>query len=309
MSMLKPKIVSNGKEKSVLLVAVKDVLQGENPRQEIDPISMAELMQSMKHQGLLSPIGVRILSTGKYQVVFGHRRLMAAARLGWDTIEALVIDVEDEKDALLKTSTENVIRENISLPEQGRTFSVLLKKGLTADQIAVRMGCAKAFVLKALDAYGHIPKKFHDRITFGTRGQTEKKGSIPATVALAVVDIRKQNKLSEAQAEKLMEWAARTGVNVVKTRTAGHMIASGMPPAEAMEKVEYMKTITLSFSLEISKIQKLQKRFGMSIHDICYTWLEQNEALGIRANATKKRADEVPSGLLVKKHPVKRRVR
>jgi ParB/RepB/Spo0J family partition protein len=269
--------------KQVLLLPVADILLGDNPREQVDQVALAELMQSMKGQGLLSPIGVRRLElTGKLKVVFGHRRLLAAKRLGWDFIEAVLIDVSDEKDALLKTSTENVIRENVSLPEQGRVFELLLKKGLTSEQISVRMGCSKQFVLNALEAFNRIPKKFHDRITFGTRGTMDKgKGNIPATVALTAIDIKRNNKLDDAQTGALMEWASKNSIDNIRMRTAGKLIADGATVKEATKQVDYVKTVTLTLSMKIATIQKLQEKSGMPIHAVLYKYLEMEPAFGL----------------------------
>lgn len=272
-----------GTNKSILTLPIKDILPGDNPREKIDPVAMGELMQSMKHNGLLSPVGVRVLpTTGKYKLVYGHRRHLAAAKLGWDTIEAIQVDVNDEKDALVKTSTENVIRESISLPETGRGFSALLKKGLNAEEIAVRMGCSKAFVNNALEAFNRIPKRFHEKISFGTRGQSGKEGMIPATVALRAVEIKRQNKgITENDVGRLMDWAAKNRVNVVRMRTAGNMIAAGTRVEKAIEQVDYMKSVSLTVTMKIATIQKLQRKYDMSIHDILYKFLQENEEFGV----------------------------
>ncbi len=287
--------------KSIMMLDLADILAGDNPRQEFDEVALSELMQSMKHQGLLSPVGVRKLPKGQYKLVFGGRRYLAAKRLGWDKIEAIEIDVSDEKDALIKTSTENVIRENISLPEQGRIFQVLVSKGLTADQIAVRMGCTKAFIRSAMSAYQHIPKKFHDRITFGTRGQRTEEGTIPSTVALAALTIKKENKLNESQVGQLMEWAARHNASVAKMRTAGDMISKGVEPKKAMRDVEYMKTISISMTMKIADIQKLQAKYKMTIHDIMYKRLQNDAEFDIIPIRFERMAKATPVELVQRK--------
>jgi ParB/RepB/Spo0J family partition protein len=295
---------SEKSNRDIMMLPLAEILPGENPRQEFDQVCMSELMQSLKHQGLMQPIGVRKLSTGRFKLVFGTRRFMAAQKLGWDKIEAVEVTVDDEKDALLKTSAENVIRENISLPEQGRIFQVLLKKGLTSEQISIRMGCSKNFVMKALNAFNHIPKKYHDRITYGTRGQEKEEGTIPATVALAVYDIRKETKLTDQQVGALMDWASRTGINVVRTRTVGRLIAAGMPITKATEQVDFMKTITITFSMRIATIQKLQKKYKKPIHDIIYSYLERHSEFDIVTG--EKLASERPREHVLRKK-VKRR--
>jgi len=270
------------KKKEVQLIPVSEILLGENPRQDFDATALAELMQSMKHNGLLMPIGVRVLpTTGKFKLVFGHRRLIAAQRLGWDKIEAVTIEVTDEKDALLKTSTENVIRENVSMPEQGRIFTLLVKKGLTADQIRVRMGCSKKFVFDAMEAYNRIPKKYHDMITYGTRGRMKKEGQIPATVALKAIDVQKKTKLTNDQVGKLMDWASKHQVSAGKMKSAGKMLAAGMEPSKAFKKVTSMRTVSVQITMKIDVINHLQAKHKKTINEILYAYFEKNKEFQI----------------------------
>lgn len=269
------------KDRAVLMLPVAEILPSENPREEYDPRAMAELMASMKHQGLLQPVGVRVLSTGKYKLIYGSRRVLAAKKLGWDTVEAIVVNVDDEKDALLKTSSENVIRENVSLPENGRLYALLLKKGMTAEQIAVRQGCSKQFVLRAIEAFQRIPKKYHDKITYGTRGSMAKPGEIPATVALAAVEVQNKTGLTKDDLGRLMEWAAHTNANSIKMKTAGRLIASGEKLDAVTKKVDYIKTITLTLTMKIDTINRLQTKHGKGINEILYRYLEDEEEFGI----------------------------
>lgn len=262
------------KSRSILKLPISGLVEGDNPRQEFDQVALAELMHSMKGHGLLSPIGVRALPHGKYQIVFGHRRYLAAKRLGWDFIDGVEVDVTDERDSLIKTSTENVIRENVSLPEQGRIFQALLKKGLTGGQIAVRMGCSKVFVRNALEAFNRIPAKYHDKITYGTRGQMGKPGSIPASVALAAADIRKKHTLTDAQIGQLMDWASKHQVTSTKMKAAGKMMSEGMEAKKAMAQIDFMKHVVLSMTMRIDVIKRLQAKYKMGIHDILYKYLQ-----------------------------------
>lgn len=293
----------------VLQLPVKSILKGDNPREQLDQVSLSELMANMKHNGLMSPVGVRQLPKGQWKLVFGHRRLIAAERLGWETIDALELDVADETDAMLKTSSENVIRENVSLPENGRLFSALLKKGLTSEQISVRMGCSKRFVLNALAAFQDIPKEYHDRITFGTRGAQPKDGQIPATVALAAVDLTKSVGMPKENVGKLMEWAAKNSANTTQMRTAGRMIGDGMPVKEALKKVEYMKNVTITVTMKIATIQRLQNKAGMTIHDILYKYLEQCAEFGLIPVRLDRMSEKNLPEELVRKRKVPRRNR
>ena len=78
-----------------------------------------QLMESMKKYGLLSPV----LINRRSELIAGHRRLEAAKRLGWHTINVVVIDRENERDKLEIEIEENIQRKPFSSDE--------LSEGLT----------------------------------------------------------------------------------------------------------------------------------------------------------------------------------
>ncbi|KJU83883.1 ParB-like nuclease domain protein [Candidatus Magnetobacterium bavaricum] len=69
------------------------------------------LAQSIEEQGLLRAIGI----TDKNVLVFGHRRLLAVQSLGWDTVEAKVVNVTS---LLAGEYAENEIRKDFTIPEK-----------------------------------------------------------------------------------------------------------------------------------------------------------------------------------------------
>jgi len=91
---------------------------------EIDPNQknpdFLSLKESMKALGLLQPIMVRKVGA-KFEVVAGHRRLIAAHELGWTQIQASIVDVDD-KQAFIIALTENVQRKTMDGREEGRAY-------------------------------------------------------------------------------------------------------------------------------------------------------------------------------------------
>lgn len=72
----------------VIDLPIKDITVGNRYRKENGDLT--DLAKSMDEVGLLQPIGV----TKDRRIVFGYRRLLAARKLGWETIAARVIDLE-----------------------------------------------------------------------------------------------------------------------------------------------------------------------------------------------------------------------
>jgi ParB family transcriptional regulator, chromosome partitioning protein len=82
-----------------------------------------ELAGSLQRQGLLEPIIIAPTDQpGKYQVIAGQRRLLAARKLGWTEIEAVIQDLTGVQDVETKikeiSATENIVRSNLKLQDQ-----------------------------------------------------------------------------------------------------------------------------------------------------------------------------------------------
>lgn len=281
--------------REILEIPLNKIVASENSRQVYDPQEMAELMVSMKQTGLLQPVGVTPLPKGGfYKLIFGFRRFVGANKLGWEKIDAVLVEAKNDEEALIKNSIENVIRENVSFPQQGRIFAGLTKKGLTQEQIAARIGCAKSFVNTALNAYYRIPKKIQKRLVSGTRGTNVKAGQLTPTAAFEVVQIAQKAKLTEQQAERLYDYASEKGVGKSQVTVVGQLLGKDYSLREAITRSKSTRIVTVQFGVDIDRIQRLEAKYKMPIHDIAYTWLEQNKEMQIYP-MRKKHQDKVVS--------------
>ncbi len=93
-------------------------------RVEIDESKVNELAESLAQVGLLNPIHVKAIA-GRYEVVAGHRRYMAACRCGWLTIAAFVLERGEDLNTAAKIH-ENLFREDISPIEEAAFYAELL---------------------------------------------------------------------------------------------------------------------------------------------------------------------------------------
>lgn len=111
-----------------------------------DDKSMLELVESIKNEGILSPIIVRKRATSGYEILSGHRRKRACELAGIDKIPAIVKDLDDNEATILMVDS-NIQRENI-LPSE-RAFSLKMKMqaikkqgrrtDLTSDQVGPKL--------------------------------------------------------------------------------------------------------------------------------------------------------------------------
>lgn len=111
-------------------------------------VSIDEMKDSLAVHGQLSPILVRKHPTGvgKYQVIFGNRRLAAARALGWKEIEANIADVE-ESESLVLAFAENSDRKDFSDYEKALILiEIHEKSGKSYKEISDLIGKSRAFV-------------------------------------------------------------------------------------------------------------------------------------------------------------------
>ncbi len=121
------------------------------PRREFDPEALEELASSIRVQGVIQPIVVRPLITGKgYEIVAGERRWRAAQRVGLQSIPAVVKRVAD-RDAMAMALIENIQRERLNPIEEASALQRLISEfDLTQQQVAEAVGRSRTAVTNLL---------------------------------------------------------------------------------------------------------------------------------------------------------------
>lgn len=120
----------------------------EQPRKFFDATALDELAASIAVHGLLQPILVRPhpRETGRWQIVAGERRWLAAGNAGLTEVPVVVRELDD-RTALELGLIENVLREDITPMEEARALKGLLDAtGWSYAQLGERLGKNKAWV-------------------------------------------------------------------------------------------------------------------------------------------------------------------
>ena len=122
----------------------------DQPRSEVDPSAAQELLESIRAYGVLTPIQIRPVEEGKYEVVAGERRWRACALLGKPSIPALVRR-KDRDRAAAEALIDNVVRKDLSALEEAKAYQALIERyGFQQSELAERLGCHKSRISKAL---------------------------------------------------------------------------------------------------------------------------------------------------------------
>lgn len=112
----------------------------DQPRIHFKEDKLNELAQSIKANGLVQPILLRRVASGRYQIVAGERRWRAAQRAGLHKVNAVVRSIPDAK--LLELALiENIQRQELNPIEEAQAYLRLIQNlGLTQDEVAQRVG-------------------------------------------------------------------------------------------------------------------------------------------------------------------------
>lgn len=132
------------------------------------------LKDSIKHNGVLTPISVRKIDfgeyMGEYEILSGHRRRLACVELGMSTIDAIIVDINN--GAAYDNVVDSNIHRSATKPiELARMYSYYLKHRkdnansiMTADMIATKFGVSKKQMyryIKLLNFTGDMQECFN----------------------------------------------------------------------------------------------------------------------------------------------------
>jgi ParB family transcriptional regulator, chromosome partitioning protein len=119
-------------------------------RTQMNEEQLAELAASITANGVVQPILVRPLASGRFQLIAGERRWRASQLAGKPTIPAILRQVSDEQ-AMEITIVENLQRADLNPMEQARAFERLSREfHMTQEQMAQRTGKNRASVANFL---------------------------------------------------------------------------------------------------------------------------------------------------------------
>ena len=154
-------------EASVVLIQIGQISPNpRQPRQRIDPDSLADLVGSIQTHGLLQPLVVTRNENG-YQIIAGERRWRAAGLAGLETVPALIKETTPQ-EMLELALVENIQRADLNPLEEADAFHQLIEDfGLTQEQVAERVGKSRAAVANTVRLL-RLPVEVKDELAAGS---------------------------------------------------------------------------------------------------------------------------------------------
>ncbi len=243
-------------------LAISDLQRNKyQPRTIFDEDKMEELSMSIKENGIIQPIAVRPnkYEAGKYEIIAGERRWLAAQKAGLNEVPVIILDIDDQK-SLEIAIVENVQRQDLNIVEEAKGYQRLNEEfGYDHDKISKFMSKSRS----------HI-------------SNTIRLLSLPNDV----IGLLEEGKLTAGQARPLigMPNASEVAENIVKKKVAARQV-------EAMAKKKkgkiYEKIVDPNISFVINEIESklglnveiLNKKNNSGKIVIKYKTLEQFELI------------------------------
>ena len=176
------------------------------PRTLFDEEKLNELSLSIKENGIIQPVAVRPnkYEPGKFEIVAGERRWLAAQKAGLNEVPAIVLDIDDQK-SLEIAIVENVQREDLSVIEEAKAYQRLVKEfGYDHEKISKFMSKSRSHISNTLrllslpdDVIGLIEE---DKLT---AGQARPLVGMPNASEVAENIVKK--KLAARQVEAMVK--------------------------------------------------------------------------------------------------------
>lgn len=216
------------------------------PRREFSDDSIKELAETLDKDGLLQPIVVREDGEDQYEIIAGERRYRAAKSLNWETIPAIVNNMNDDQAASLAL-IENLQREDLNPIDEAKAYTNLMKlNDLTQTALAKDMGKSQSYVANKLRLL-----KLDDDVQ-----KALVEGKITARHGRALLN------LSDDDQERVLKEIGEKGLNVKQTEEIAKDVNAYFnpkPKEKETKRERVVKRIPKDLKVQINTIKKAVK--------------------------------------------------
>ncbi len=228
-------------------LAIADIIANPlQPRRTFTPEAMDELIASVKAHGVLQPILVRPLGTGRFEIVAGERRWRAAQAAGLHEMPAVVRDL-DARTAFEIALIENIQRSDLNAIEEARGYRRLIDEfGHTQAVLGTIVGKSRSHItnlLRLLD----LPVSVQTMVEDGSLAM----GHARALIAAADPEAIARRAVAEGLSVRAVE-ALAAGRSAPRPRHALAPMASGGDPNIDALEVQLSESLGMPVALAVS---------------------------------------------------------
>ena len=196
-------------EGGLAMLSVADIEpHPEQPRRHFDEAALDELAASIAARGVIQPVIVRPLPSGRYQLVAGERRWRAAQRARLHEIPALVRQLS-EREVMALALIENLQREDLNPIEEARAYHRLAtSEDMTQAEIARMVDKSRSHVAN-LQRLLSLPEAVIQMVELGDLSMGHARALIGADGAADLAREAVAKQLSVRQVEQAVRRQGR----------------------------------------------------------------------------------------------------
>ena len=198
---LSKKVDSNS---SYLLVPISELKRNRfQPRTFFNEQKIDELSQSIKKNGLIQPIAVRLNEFREYEIIAGERRWLAAQKAGLHEVPVIILDLNDTQSLELAI-IENIQREDLNTIEEAKGYERLIKEfKYDYQKLSEFMGKSKSHISNTLRLLS-LPKEVVQMVEQGVITAGQVRPLVGRFNALDIARTIVKEKLSSRSIENLV---------------------------------------------------------------------------------------------------------
>jgi ParB family chromosome partitioning protein len=185
----------------------------------MDDTPLRELADSIRERGVIQPLLVRGLGTGRYEIIAGERRFRAASIAGLKEIPVRIVDVDDQAAAAMAL-IENMQREDLNPLEESRGLARLIEEfGFTHEQAAKAVGKSRSAISNLL-RLSQLAKAVQAMLMAGEldMGHARALLALPGSSQVALAQKIVAQGLSVREAERMAATAALVSGDLSKKK-------------------------------------------------------------------------------------------
>lgn len=151
-----------------------------------------ELAASLRIDGQLENIVVREIAVGRYQIISGETRQIAAKKSGRKELTADVIECDDD-EAVLLVALFNSKRKNLNPIQKAQHIELMCRRGKTREEAARAVGLASGSAASNLVRLLKLPKIFQDAVAKEELPESFARALVPAlSVPTVIADLERR---------------------------------------------------------------------------------------------------------------------
>lgn len=247
------------KNEIVNIVEIDKIEAGKyQPRKVFEDDKLRELTESILNNGLLQPILVSTLDSGKYKIIAGERRWRACLQAGYKEIPVIIKDLTN-KETLEIALVENIQRQELSSIEEAEGYERLINEfEYTQEKLAESIGKSRSHIANLL-RLNNLPESIKDKIKTGQLSMGHARCLIGSKDSEDIAQYVIENDLNVRQTESLVKNWKKTEKSLVESHKSKERVNN--VKADSSDKVD---NLDADNDLKILA-ESLSEKFGAKI--------------------------------------------